>query len=341
MQLKNNPKHHVLYGGKVDYFGVKDYNLTLIPGTPEWKYYKRHNLKPYFELFTAETLIKFPDLLLPTTKYILKVSIPDFAEVCVTEREYIRSNKIVIDGWCLVDEFYILWNNKEFCEKIVKINGLFLQHCGYQIKKCEKIQMAAIIQNPMAIQYVIDISDNLSVFAEAVRRNNKILYLIGGEKSVDFLSKIIDEVGITNIKINYTNAASLPSEIIAKFISAGILDFKKMKCQDYNICMAAIEKNPKNLKYVKNEDVLSSDTVAQFISDGVFDFKKMKYQDEYICIRAVEKNPKNLKYVKNKTLDICRTAYNLDERVYKYMTRDMQLYFKYNNNNIPISKLPK
>ena len=86
--------------------------------------------------------------------------------------------------------------------------------------------------------------------------------------------------------------------------------------QTPEICLIAVKKNGRSLKYVKNQ---TEDICLEAVKQDGMVLKYVENQNEQICLEAVKQNGYALQYVKDQTFEICLTAVRREPFALRYV----------------------
>ena len=88
------------------------------------------------------------------------------------------------------------------------------------------------------------------------------------------------------------------------------------KKQTRELCLAAVKRQGRTLKYIKNQ---TEEICLAAVQENRKALKYVKNQTEEMCLIAVSRDGFLLKYVKNQTVDICMAAIRSDSPALSYV----------------------
>lgn len=261
------------------------------------------------------------------SEYILKVEIPDDANVFIDDKEYMADKLILKDKVLLKDLEY--WNDITFCEKAIKFDPKFLKYCKSitQEKLLELVKQDAYI-----IEYIMDPTEEMINIAV-----DKFPYLIKYVKDppLELLKKVAMSTSYV-IKQCFNLSLAKLFELV-KFKPESL---EYINNPSYEMCEEAVKKDPMLLKHVPinyrteelcnmafNSDIRTFPFLnKKFIThdmciDAVkFDGALLKYVPDVhftnsVCIEAIKQKPIAIDHIKNPTIEMWKVAITSDPSI--------------------------
>ena len=256
-----------------------------------------YNFNPnYFSkggLFFTE-LNKIPYWYNNSYVYIAKITIPNYANVCVYSESF-KADILIVDienkvRFC--DFEY--WNDPYFCEISVRQNGYFIKYVVNQYIHLCKIAIKHHITNYEHIrEKTQEISDIIILHKyNMLSRTNCTCF---NENSMDKIYKVVIKEYPYSLK--YFNEQT--EEICKYAVSIYGLSLQFVKIQTEEICKLAVKQNGMSLMFVKEQ----TDEICKLaVCQNGFALRYVKKQTDEICKRAIRQNYFSSMYVKNNNL---------------------------------------
>ena len=220
--------------------------------------------------------------------YIYDVVLPDDAEVV-----NLGDGKYSSDKYNKINNKNkrSVFSNYECCEKIVKINGKFLQYVNTYFQdhpNYHKLCEFAVKNNGMSLKYVKNPTNDL--YNIAVQNNPYAIQFIPHDKQTFDIAKF------------------------GKFM------YIKNKTEE--LCKYKVKKDGLELQYVKPE--LMTDEICKLaVKQNGYALRYVHKQTDEICKLAVKQNGFAVKYVHNLTEEICKLAVRKNGYVLQFIPQDM------------------
>ena len=215
------------------------------------------------------------------SKYILKVEIPDEAQICVNYNVYgdineMKTNKIIINinEKCLIEDFKY-FNDEKYLKNALIINKNIFKYIKNQTEEICKI---AVEKDGLLLQFVKIQTEE--IIKKAVKQNGfSFVFALLKYKTIEMCKMIVN---INSDALLYVNDQT--SEIIEIAINKNLNALKYVKNKTKELCELAINKvkSSKNLNIIKKEEIYK---IA--ISSYPFLLKLIDEKTEEICKIAI------------------------------------------------------
>jgi phosphoribosyl-ATP pyrophosphohydrolase len=174
--------------------------------------------------------------------YIIEVTVPNNAKVFEIKTEYYGYNKtdkilINLDNKILLEN-WDMWNDYDFCLKVVQKNGNLLK---YVKEQTTDICLAAVQQNGWALEYVKEETPEICI--AAVKQNGSAFFLVKNQTP---------EICMVAVK------------------SGCAMMLSTVKEQTLEICIAAVQNDREEILYIKNKE--HCNIIYERIRKGIFKF---------------------------------------------------------------------
>ena len=199
---------------------------------------------------------------------------------------------------------------------IVRKNGLMLQKI---VNQTEKICVAAIEQNPEAIQYVYPECMTDIVKMTAVTKDSTML------KYIDDQTEELCLIAVTRYPntIQYVSPECMTNTVKMTAVKKDPAMLKYIDDQTDELCLEAVKQNPKMLQYVNNQ---TEEICLKAVSMDGLTLAWAVVQSDDICLEAVKQDPYAIEYVNEKTKEICLKAVQLNGYVVGYIDKNHDNY---------------
>ena len=174
--------------------------------------------------------------------YITKVIIPNDAHIYVETNKF-KSDKLIVDvdNKISISEYH-LWNDEEFCKKVVRFNGYSLR---YVKEQTEEICKLAVRNNGYALIYVKEQTEEICKLA-VKSKAHALEYVKEQTKEICELAVNQDGYVLKYVKKQTEDLCKL-----AVKENGNALEYVKEQTED--ICKIALKQNGYALQYVKNK----------------------------------------------------------------------------------------
>jgi len=213
----------------------------------------------------------------------------------------VMKNKIKCDRFIL-SECKSIWDNQELCDIIVKEDGLML---GFVIKQSNQQCIDAVTQNPIAIGFVNDQTDEINKIIIEKDKSN-VQYVL--KKTHELSAIVADDIGLKEETIK-----ELPEN--TKEIKDAI---KELSENTEDLQLKSVKENGLNLKDISNP----SQQVCNFAIDqnkDAFQFIPKEKQTFEMCLKMVKLDGFLLQYVHCQTQEICNESIRQNPFCYKHV----------------------
>ena len=199
---------------------------------------------------------------------------------------------------------------------IVNRNGLILQKI---VNQTEKICIAAIEQNPKAIQYVYPECMTNSVKMTAVTKDPAML------KYIDEQTEELCLISVTRYPeaIQYVSPECMTNNVKMAAVIKDPTMLKYIDDQTEELCLNAVKQNPNMIQYVNNQ---TEKVCKAAVSRNGLSLAWVIVQSNDICLEAVKQNPYAIEYVNDKTKEICLKAVELNGNTLIYIDKNHDNY---------------
>ena len=201
---------------------------------------------------------------------------------------------------------------------IVSKNGLMLQKI---VNQTEKICVAAIEQNPEAVQYVYPECMTDIVKMTAVTKDPTMLKYIDDQTEELCLEAVKQNPKMLQYVNNQTE------EICIKAVSMDGLTLAWVVVQSDDICLEAVKQDPYAIEYVneKTKEICLKAVQLNGYVVGYIDKNHDNYRE--ICLEAIKQNPYAINYINSKCEDyeeICISALEKKGELIEFIPQDCQ-----------------
>jgi hypothetical protein len=211
----------------------------------------------------------------------------------------------------------------DYYKKLVSIDGLYIEH----IPKNHRLCRIAILENPLAIQYLNEKEQTAELCSYSIKDNFKALKYIKNKKfKEDYIKNGTLEDCILN---DATYLVDIPKEyqtltMCLNAVYSNHLMFKYVSIQTPEMCKYAIFREPMLLEYVQDEFktkelcdlAISLDKNAEKFAKVLIDEAK---NTELYYINRLSIDGLGLQYIKEPTYGMCMTAINNNGLALQYV----------------------
>ena len=227
--------------------------------------------------------------------YIVEVTIPDDAKVCVKENKF-KTDKIILDlNNKKLIQYHKCWSDIEFCKKAVKQNYNALNIIKH---RCESIKDIKDIKNEQLND--VDFWSNIELCKLAVQRCGCDLQFVNIPQTDELCKLAIQQNGSA---LEYVTNQT---EALCKLaIQENGYELRHVINQTEDICKLAVQKHGYALEYVNISQ--TEDMCKLAVQQSGCALKYVINQTDEICKLAVEQNAYALHYVNISTNNISWT----------------------------------